>query len=222
MWLLGAFSFALVGLAVYCFLDFNPKNFYPTEEEEFLREKISRADLGAVIEKSNEKDAPTMAKMCAAIATHVNEYGYSADEAELHRDLIAEAGQKSNRHRARFVNYFAVIAQAAPMAGLLGTVSGMIKAFGKLGQGLDNPNVLASHISEALITTATGLVIALPAIFLYFHLRDKLESLVSESEDRANRMLGLLRQAALASTVYEEESLASRENAYRNGAADTE
>ena len=55
------------------------------------------------------------------------------------------------------------------MPGLLGTVSGMIKAFNTMGQaGMGDPGKLAANIGEALITTATGLIIAIPAMFFFF------------------------------------------------------
>jgi biopolymer transport protein ExbB len=83
-----------------------------------------------------------------------------------------------------WVNYFSIIAQAAPMLGLLGTVSGMIKAFGTMGrEGMGDPTKLATHISEALITTATGLTIAIPALFCFFVFRNRLAQLVGKCHD---------------------------------------
>jgi biopolymer transport protein ExbB len=58
------------------------------------------------------------------------------------------------------------------MVGLLGTVSGMIKAFQTMGsQGMGKPELLAANIGEALITTATGLIIAIPAMFSFFYFK---------------------------------------------------
>ena len=144
--------------------------------------------------------------MTAAVAEHVAETGYSTEDNELLRDMMAEAGQRHNRRRAKVINYFSVLAQAAPMMGLLGTVSGMIKAFGTLQQkGMGNPSELAGHISEALITTATGLVIALPSIFLYFYFRDRLEEFITRCEDFGVDMLKHLRRAAYAAAEDENE-----------------
>jgi len=67
------------------------------------------------------------------------------------------------------INYLSIIGGTAPMLGLLGTVSGMIKAFSVISQGgMGDPGKLAGSIGEALITTATGLVIAIPAMMAYF------------------------------------------------------
>ena len=66
-----------------------------------------------------------------------------------------------------------VIGATAPMIGLLGTVSGMIKAFQTIGtQGMGKPEVLAGNIGEALVTTATGLIIAIPAMLFYYSFRN--------------------------------------------------
>ena len=73
-----------------------------------------------------------------------------------------------------FVQYLQVLASVSPMVGLLGTVSGMVKAFRNIAaQGLGKPELLANNISEALITTATGLLIAIPALMAYFYFKNK-------------------------------------------------
>jgi biopolymer transport protein ExbB len=73
-----------------------------------------------------------------------------------------------------FVQYLQVVASVSPMMGLLGTVSGMVKAFRNIAaQGLGKPELLANNISEALITTATGLLIAIPALMAYFYFKNK-------------------------------------------------
>lgn len=70
------------------------------------------------------------------------------------------------------IDYLSIIGAIAPMLGLLGTVSGMIKAFNTMGsQGMGKPEMLAGNIGEALITTATGLVIAIPAMLFYFYFK---------------------------------------------------
>jgi len=87
------------------------------------------------------------------------------------------------------INYLSIIAQIAPMLGLLGTVSGMIKAFQKIGMGgMGKPELLAADIGEAMVTTATGLIIGIPAMFFYFYLKTRFMSNVSEM----SRLLGNL------------------------------
>jgi len=87
------------------------------------------------------------------------------------------------------INYLSIIAQIAPMLGLLGTVSGMIKAFQKIGLGgMGKPELLAADIGEAMVTTATGLIIGIPTMFFYFYLKSRYLSNVSE----LTRILGNL------------------------------
>lgn len=78
---------------------------------------------------------------------------------------------------AQWINYLNVVAAVAPMIGLLGTVSGMISAFQTIGQvGMGDPSALAGDIGEALVTTATGLVIGIPAMVAYFIFRNRLNT----------------------------------------------
>ncbi|MFU8848955.1 MAG: MotA/TolQ/ExbB proton channel family protein [Opitutales bacterium] len=78
---------------------------------------------------------------------------------------------------SQWINYLNVVAAVAPMIGLLGTVSGMISAFQTIGQvGMGDPSALAGDIGEALITTATGLTIGIPAMIAYFIFRNRLNA----------------------------------------------
>jgi biopolymer transport protein ExbB len=70
------------------------------------------------------------------------------------------------------IDFLSIIGAISPMVGLLGTVSGMIKAFQTMGsQGMGKPELLAGNIGEALITTATGLIVAIPAMLFFFYFK---------------------------------------------------
>ena len=74
------------------------------------------------------------------------------------------------------IDYLSIIGATSPMLGLLGTVMGMIKAFQTMGsQGMGDPAKLAANIGEALITTAAGLIIAIPAMAFYFYFRKRFD-----------------------------------------------
>ncbi|MGJ8652442.1 MAG: MotA/TolQ/ExbB proton channel family protein [Opitutaceae bacterium] len=89
-----------------------------------------------------------------------------------------------------FINYLQVIASVAPMVGLLGTVSGMVKAFQTIAdQGMGKPELLADNISEALITTASGLTVAIPALIAYFFFKNKYGKIASEVSHVLGRTL---------------------------------
>jgi biopolymer transport protein ExbB len=83
----------------------------------------------------------------------------------------------------RFVNSVGTIASISPLLGLLGTVTGIIRAFNAvmLG-GMGDPRMLAGGISEALVCTAAGLTVAIPAYIAHRYLRGKVERIVVEME----------------------------------------
>ena len=96
---------------------------------------------------------------------------------EKSENLFIENLEAEENNVAQWVTYLNVVASVAPMIGLLGTVSGMISAFQTIGRGgMGRPELLAGDIGEALITTATGLVIGIPAMIAYFVLRNRLNS----------------------------------------------
>ncbi|MEN8254235.1 MAG: MotA/TolQ/ExbB proton channel family protein [Verrucomicrobiota bacterium] len=89
------------------------------------------------------------------------------------KEAIEEASTEEVTQYMKAVDYLSIIGATAPMLGLLGTVSGMIKAFQTIGsKGMGKPAELAANIGEALVTTATGLIIAIPAMLTYFYFRN--------------------------------------------------
>ena len=99
-------------------------------------------------------------------------------------EAIAEAMGRQEARHAYWLNFLSLITAVAPMFGLLGTVSGMIGAFDKIGMGgMGKPELLAANIGEAMITTAAGLLVAIPSMFAYFLFRNYLNKLLTEAED---------------------------------------
>lgn len=197
MWVLGAFSFAVIGLLVFCLMDLQKKNFHPDVFVEALAADMETADLDSALKKVH----PThncLAKVMESGIHFIADRGYEMLDSELRVEAMEAASRKFNRGRVRTINYFSIIAQAAPMMGLLGTVSGMIGAFAKLSQGgTGDPSAFAGNISEALITTASGLVVALPAIFCYFIFRDRLQQLAAETDEHAGELVAKLRRTVV-------------------------
>lgn len=106
------------------------------------------------------------------------------------RELIKEAVEDTGRHviheLERFLNTLGTIAGIAPLLGLLGTVIGMIKVFSAIMlHGVGNANELAGGISEALITTAAGLTVAIPSYFFYRYFRGMVAEYVISMEEQA-------------------------------------
>ena len=91
------------------------------------------------------------------------------------REGMEQQGNKQMTRLHQRVGYIGFIAAIAPMLGLLGTVTGMIRSFNVLGhaQGAARPDQLATGISEALVTTCMGLIVAVPLMFFHTFLRDR-------------------------------------------------
>jgi biopolymer transport protein ExbB len=110
------------------------------------------------------------------------------------RDIVKESIEDSGRHVVheleRYLNTLGTIAQVAPLLGLLGTVVGIMKDFAAITtSGVGNPQVLAGGISEALITTAAGLSVAVPALLGFRYLRGRVDGLVVQMEKEALKFL---------------------------------
>jgi biopolymer transport protein ExbB len=119
----------------------------------------------------------------------------AAGLANRHRphEIIMERLEDTGRHviyeLERFLNTLGTIAGIAPLLGLLGTVTGIIKAFNAINQGgVGDPRALSGGIAEALITTAAGLIVAIPALFAYRYLRGKVDRIVVEMEKDAIKL----------------------------------
>lgn len=197
MWVLGAFSFAVIGLMIFCIIDLQRKNFAPEAYVQQLEVDMQGADLESALHKVQTTPNCLSAVMGEGIQ-FIGDRGYEVLDSEKLSETMAEASIDFNRSRVRTINYFSIIAQAAPMMGLLGTVSGMIGAFAKLSQGgTGDPSAFAGNISEALITTASGLVVALPSIFCYFIFRDRLQQLAAETDKGAAKLIATLRRTVV-------------------------
>jgi len=109
-------------------------------------------------------------------------------EAEMERRGNAEVNQMS-----RFLRVLEVIAMVSPLLGLLGTVLGMIQSFQELelAQGAANASVLAGGIWQALLTTAAGLIVAIPAAIGANLLAARVELATHNIEDAAGQVLAL-------------------------------
>ncbi len=91
-------------------------------------------------------------------------------------EAVEEASVEQMTQLMKPIDYLSIIGATSPMLGLLGTVMGMIKAFQTMGsQGMGKPEVLAGNIGEALITTATGLIIAIPAMAFFFYFKKRFD-----------------------------------------------
>ena len=112
---------------------------------------------------------------------------------EVMKESIEEAGRQVVHELERYLNTLGTIAAITPLLGLLGTVIGMIKVFTTItSMGVGDPKVLADGISEALITTATGLSVAIPALMFYRYFRGKVDAHVIHMEEEALKLVEVI------------------------------
>ena len=109
----------------------------------------------------------------------VRKWGKPAVEVE---QAVLDAGERAANGLRKYVRVFNAVSTISPLLGLLGTVFGMIKAFNDIStsSAMGRPELLAGGISEALITTAAGLTIAIPALVCYLYFLSRVDQLITE------------------------------------------
>jgi biopolymer transport protein ExbB len=126
---------------------------------------------------------------------------------------VAEEGMtgelaKENSSMQTYISYLSVIGVCAPMIGLLGTVTGMIKAFARLGaSGIGDPSGLSAAIGEVLVATASGLIIAIPAFGAFYFLRNRATASLHHIQDIINRLFRKMPYESLAGVHLGDEEL---------------
>jgi biopolymer transport protein ExbB len=109
---------------------------------------------------------------------------------QIMMEVIEDTGRHVVHELERFLNTLGTIAAISPLLGLLGTVIGMIQAFNAIThEGVGDPQVLSGGIGVALITTAAGLVVAIPALIGFRYLRGLVDILVVEMEKEAMKLV---------------------------------
>ena len=112
---------------------------------------------------------------------------------EVMKESIEEVGRHVVHDMERFLNTLGTIAAISPLLGLLGTVVGMIQVFSVITtQGVGDPSLLAGGISQALLTTAAGLTVAIPALIFHRFFRGRIDELVVTMEQEAIKMVEVM------------------------------
>ena len=134
------------------------------------------------------------------------------------REYVKEALEDTGRHviheLERFLNMLGTIAAVSPLMGLLGTVTGIIVAFNAIThQGIGDPKVLSGGIGQALITTAAGLIVAIPSLMAYRYLRGRVDALVVSMEKEALKLVRSLDAIRGMDPMLEGEALRGTQSA---------
>ncbi len=125
---------------------------------------------------------------------------------DVTRESIEDVGRHVTVQLERNLTPLGTIAAISPLLGLLGTVVGMIKVFAVITtEGVGNPEVLADGISQALLTTAAGLLVAIPTIIFYRFFRGKISTLVVDMEEQAIKLIDILHSGHIYDPEIEDE-----------------
>jgi len=158
--------------------------------------KSNRKLMSKIVPLISEKDYVGASIECQGADTPVSAViGRALDNLDLPPEEFERAVETESARQyprlERFLTALGTISNVATLLGLLGTVTGNIKAFGVLGDGgtMGNPALLASSISEALVTTAAGLIIAIPSVIAHNFFVVKAERLMTEAENIVSDML---------------------------------
>jgi len=145
-----------------------------------------QGELDAARLRQLQSSSPLGAILAAGLANH--QYGR-----KVMKEAIEDVGRQVAHELERFLDLLGTIASVSPLLGLLGTVMGMIKVFSAItAAGVGDPQVLAGGISEALITTAAGLSVAIPALIFHRHFQAKVVDLVLRMENESLRFIEIM------------------------------
>jgi biopolymer transport protein ExbB len=171
------------GLIVYNFVAVRPEPILNTDVTIQVDEALKNLDIEKAKTICQENPSPTT----TIIEAGLNRVDVDHYDPELVKEAIEESSAEELASPYILINYLSVVGSLSPMVGLLGTVSGMVKAFNVIeAEGAGSAQALAGNISEALITTATGMIIGIPAMFFFFFFKNRYGKITS----RIGRIVG--------------------------------
>lgn len=160
-----------------------PKHLVATVWTAVKSGKFRQSDLEELARKS------ALGKILSAGLIHRNQ------PREKIKERIEERGREVVHDLERFLDTLGTIASISPLLGLLGTVVGMIAVFAAItAHGVGDPAAMAGGISQAMITTAAGLTVAIISLIFYRYFRRKVDGIVVEMEREAIKMVDVLHQ----------------------------
>jgi len=183
------FACSIVGLAITIerFFVLRRATIDTREFMDTMRQVLRQNRIQEAIEICDETHAPVARIMKAGILKH------NRSKEEI-REAIEDAGHLEIPRLERHLSALATCGNISPLLGLLGTVSGMIKAFAEIQnkRGQVNPSDLAEGIGNALMTTAAGLTVAVPMYVVYNYFVTRVDNMVVEMEISSSELVDLL------------------------------
>lgn len=183
-------SMGTLAVAAYCFLNINSKKMMPLAQVEAVGQYMQQRDAASAYQLCHSQPNVFATTMAAALlkVDFDRELANKLSMEQAAAETLANEETKLNL----WVNYLNVFATIGPMLGLLGTVTGMITSFDMLAAGKSEPSDLAGGIGEAMTTTATGLIVGIPAMFFFFYFRNLLAINIANIQKRVTFMLDVL------------------------------
>ena len=176
MYPLGFFGIFGTTLIVYNFIVIRKKKFLNPDGVKQVEKYINALQIQEAVDYCEKNPSPITNIIGSGLA-RADVRGIDADEVST---AMEEASAAEFADPYVMINYLSVIASLAPMLGLYGTVSGMVKAFNTIAtEGAGSASKLADNISEALITTAAGMIVGIPAMFFFFFFKNKYGAIIS-------------------------------------------
>ena len=171
------------------------------DEEALLRR------LRSTLEKGHFDEALSICDSNQSPITNLMKVGIEHKDysEETIKQTVTDAASLEVPRMERHLSTLGTIAHISPLLGLLGTVTGNIQAFGVLGEfgAVGDPSLLATGIAEALLTTAAGIIVSIPAIIFYNYLVSKVNHYIIRLENRVSEMVMLLKGPEQSSADYE-------------------
>ena len=154
-----------------------------------IQGSLDSKDYDAVLARCRTSESPLAAMILAEAAS-----GSAADSEHAERAMMLTLRGEMARMK-QYLPMLATISSIAPFVGLFGTCKGIISAFSDIStQGMGGPSVIAGGISEALVATATGLLVAIPALMFYNYFSKAIANLGLELESSAFQLYRDLQQ----------------------------
>ncbi len=178
MWIIFACSVATLALIIEHILSMRMIKVLPQEFVDRLRGLLEANNVPELLNAAREAGGFLGNVIAAAAERH-------GQGKEAVTEAVQDAGSKEVSSLNQKISYLSIIAVLSPMLGLLGTVMGMIRTFSviAMGAGLASPARLAEGVSQALVTTAAGLMVAIPAMGAYFYFRNRVQGITVAVED---------------------------------------
>lgn len=187
MWPIMACSVVAFGIAIERFITLRRAAIASRDFMEAARQVLRQGRVQDAVAMCSDSDGP----LARIVKAGLMKSGRTREEV---REAMEDAAKIEAPRLERYLPGLATCASIAPLLGLLGTVQGMIKCFAAIQfkQGLVNPSDLAGGVGNALVTTAAGLVVAIPAIVIYNYFVARVESLTVQFEVSSSEVLDFL------------------------------